>query len=70
MTIENLVYNNSLEIKADEPNNTLHIVLRGERGLQKINNLEYKAEDGDELGRVLDLLKATFATVEIEYINE
>ena len=70
MTIENLVHGNSLEIQADEPNNNLHIKIRGERGLQVINEVKYTAEDGDELWRVLDIFKAMFATVKVEFIND
>ena len=70
MTIENLVHGNSLEIKADEPNNTLYIKIRGDRGLQVINKVEYQAEDGDELWRVLEIFKAMFATVKVEFIND
>ena len=70
MTIENLVHGNSLEIKANEENNTLRIKVRGERGLQVINELEYTAEDGDELWRVLDTFKAMFATVRVEFTND
>ena len=69
MTIENLVHGNSLEIKADESNNTLRIDVRGDRDLFVINTLEYEAENGDELWRTIDLLKAMFATVRIEFIN-
>ena len=69
MTIENLVHGNSLEIKADENNNTLRIDVRGDRDLFVINTLEYEAENGDELWRTIDLLKAMFATVRIEFIN-
>ena len=70
MTIENLVHGNSLEIKADENNNTLRIDVRGDRDLFVINTLEYEAENGDELWRTIDLLKAMFATVRIEFIND
>ncbi len=69
MTIENLVHGNSLQIKANENNNTLRIDVRGDRDLFTINTLEYEAENGDELWRVIDLLKAMFATVRIEFIN-
>ena len=70
MTIENLVHGNSLEIKANEENNTLRIDVRGDRDLFVINTLEYEAEDGDELWRVLDIFKAMFATVRVEFTND
>lgn len=70
MTIENLVHGNSLEIQADESKNILHIKVRGDRGLQVINELEYTAEDGDELWRVLEIFKVMFATVKVEFIND
>ena len=70
MTIENLVHGNSLEIRADESNNILHIKVRGDRGLQVINELEYTAEDGDELWRVLEIFKVIFSTVKVEFIND
>ena len=70
MTIENLVHGNSLEIKANEENNTLRIDVRGDKDLFEINTLEYQAEDGDELWRVLDIFKAMFATVRVEFIND
>ena len=70
MTIENLVHGNSLHVKVDEANNTLRIDVRGDKDLFVINTLEYQAEDGDELWRVLDIFKAMFATVRIQYIND
>ena len=70
MKIEHLIYKNSLEIKADENNNTLRIDVRGDRDLFVISTLRYEAENGDELWRTIDLLKAMFATVRIEFIND
>ena len=70
MTVENLVHGNSLEIQADDSNYILHIKVRGERGLQVINELQYTAEDGDELWRVLEIFKVMFATVKVEFIKD
>ena len=41
-----------------------------DRGLFSIKEVQYRAEDGDELKRVIGLLKTMFANVEIDFINE
>ena len=41
-----------------------------DRGLFPIKEVQYRAEDGDELKRVIGLLKTMFANVEIDFINE
>lgn len=63
--IEPKITKNNLEIIEDQENSKLTIQVNTNMGV-KINEIEYNADNGDELERALALLKSLFSNVSIE----